>query len=1122
MKAFDVFVSYAHADRERVLELRDALDAQQLSVWLDDREIETFASISAAIESALAHSKVLLAFYSQIYPTRRACQWELTAAFLASQRADDDPRARVLVINPERDAGHIEPVELRDARFAPAPAPGDAAALEALARRIAEHLAGIDCELGALGVTARSPLVGRRPVGASRFVGRVQDMWSVHSALCAGDVGLITSAHGGDPAVKVTGMGGIGKSLLAQEYALRFAAAYPGGVFWLRAHGHDDRGDVLTHETRDAERDTQLLAFARHLEIDVTDLAPEALPGVIGGEVDRRAQPFLWIVDDVPPGLGSRALESWYAPGRFGRTLITTRTHEYRGVGTQIDIGVLSLDEGYELLVKHRVPDGDREQEAARRLVGDLGAHALAVDVAGAALAAERGVRSFAQYRGALADDIAVLEVAAALVGELPDGHEASIAATLTRSIRQLTEPALDFLRLASRLAVDPIPAALVVSVFAHVDDIGEDQARDRAVTAMHETAERSLADATDDTGDKRVHTLISRTIAVLERASTRTGALADSAIEVLIDQLTTAVPSGVSAGASTLAHARHLAWPLLDPRYAFLLDAVAFHDSRRGDYRLARTQEEQVLAARRRLLGDEHPDTLTSRSSLAVTLGALGDHVAARTLHEQTLAARRRLLGDEHPDTLSSLNNLAGTLRALGDHVAARALHEQTLAARRRLLGDEHPDTLTSVNNLAAALRALGDPAGARELFEETLTAWRRLLGDEHPQTLTSMNNLAGALRALGDYAGARTLYEQTLAARRRLLGDEHPQTLTSMNNLAVTLGALGDHAAARPLLEQTLAARRRVLGDEHPDTLSAVNSLAATLGALGDHAAARPLLEQTLAARRRLLGDEHPNTLLSMNNLAVTLGALGDHAGARALHEHALAASRRQLGDEHPNTLRSTRNLAETLTALGEHALAHALCEHVLAASRRLLGDEHPQTLLSMNNLAAALGALGDHAGARALHEQTLAASRRVLGDEHPDTLMSMRNLAETLTALGEHALAHALCEHVLAAARRVLGDEHPDTLVSMNNLAVALGALGGDHAGARALLEQTLAAQRRVLGDMHPQTLMSMSNLADTLTALGDHAGASALLEDARPGIQPSTGLLSVRPRRFWWRR
>lgn len=137
---FDVFVSYARADRDQVLVLHDALAARGLAVWLDERGIETFASITAAIEHGLARSKALLAFYSQAYPLRRACQWELTAGFIAAQREGRDPRERVLVVNPEGDAGHVQPVQLRDALYARAPAQDDRAGWDALAARIAAHL----------------------------------------------------------------------------------------------------------------------------------------------------------------------------------------------------------------------------------------------------------------------------------------------------------------------------------------------------------------------------------------------------------------------------------------------------------------------------------------------------------------------------------------------------------------------------------------------------------------------------------------------------------------------------------------------------------------------------------------------------------------------------------------------------------------------------------------------------------------------------------------------------------------------------------------------------------------------------------------------------------------------
>ncbi|WP_203097920.1 tetratricopeptide repeat protein [Skermanella rosea] len=94
------------------------------------------------------------------------------------------------------------------------------------------------------------------------------------------------------------------------------------------------------------------------------------------------------------------------------------------------------------------------------------------------------------------------------------------------------------------------------------------------------------------------------------------------------------------------------------------------------------------MLALRRRVLGDEHPDTLTSMSNLALTLGAQGNHGGARALEEQVLALRRGVLGDEHPDTLTSMNNLAGTLLHLGDAQGARALVADALPVALRKYG--------------------------------------------------------------------------------------------------------------------------------------------------------------------------------------------------------------------------------------------------------------------------------------------------------------------------------------------------------------------------------------------------------------------------------------------------
>ncbi|MFC7388454.1 tetratricopeptide repeat protein [Sphaerisporangium rhizosphaerae] len=96
-----------------------------------------------------------------------------------------------------------------------------------------------------------------------------------------------------------------------------------------------------------------------------------------------------------------------------------------------------------------------------------------------------------------------------------------------------------------------------------------------------------------------------------------------------------------------------------------------------------------------------------------SLTLYELGELQRARTVEEQALEGRRRVLGADHPDTLTSMSDLAITLREMGELQQARALEQQALEVRRRVLGDDHPDTKQSERNLAGVQEALAEGDG-------------------------------------------------------------------------------------------------------------------------------------------------------------------------------------------------------------------------------------------------------------------------------------------------------------------------------------------------------------------------------------------------------------------------
>jgi tetratricopeptide (TPR) repeat protein len=187
--------------------------------------------------------------------------------------------------------------------------------------------------------------------------------------------------------------------------------------------------------------------------------------------------------------------------------------------------------------------------------------------------------------------------------------------------------------------------------------------------------------------------------------------------------------------------------------------------------------------------------------------------------LEVKVLEARRRVLGEEHPDTIIAMANLASTYWKQGRSKEAEELDIKVLEVRRRVLGEEHPDTIIAMANLASTYWNQGRSKEAEELNVKVLEASRRVLGEEHPDTIIAMANLASTYWKQGRSKEAEELNVKVLEARQRVLGEEHPDTIMAMANLAYTKRDLGQNAVAIDLMTQSATASSQVLGYDHPN---------------------------------------------------------------------------------------------------------------------------------------------------------------------------------------------------------------------------------------------------------------------------------------------------------------
>jgi hypothetical protein len=636
------------------------------------------------------------------------------------------------------------------------------------------------------------------------FTGRDALLAAVRDRLLAGDRAVVQALQG---------MGGVGKTQLAIEYAHRFTKAYD-VAWWVNAEQAGLIGD-------------QFAALGAALGCIQPGAGTEAVRAAVLASLHQRGR-WLLVFDNTETPAD---IQPWL-PGGAGHVLITSRARAWAELAAPVEVDVLARAESVALL-QDRVPG--LEAADADRLADQLGDLPLAVAQA-AGFMAETGT-STAQY----------LDLLGTQAGQLLD--QAAPGSPYPRSLAAATRLAAD------RLDRDDPAAGQLASVCAFLapEPIPEDLFTNAPGDLPGELAAR----AADPLAWRQILARLARQS--LARIDQRGLVMHRLTQAILRDRLTAQQATATRACSETVlaaANPRDPDNPVTWPRWAQLMphllaSDLAATDSRdlrwmacnacwnllaRGDTRTAHDLAVDLRRHWRDRLGDNDGNVRATATYLAWALRDMGRYTAARELDEDNLAYRRRVLGNDHPHTLTSASNLAGDLRGLGEHQAARELDEDTLARFRRVLGDDDPDTLASADNLAGDLRSLGEHQAARELDEDTLARFRGALGDDHPHTLISADNLANDLRSLGEHQAARELDEDTLARRRRVLGDDHPHTLASAGNLATDLRSLGEHQAARKLDEDTLARRRRVLGDDHPHTLASANNLAADLRALGE----------------------------------------------------------------------------------------------------------------------------------------------------------------------------------------------------------------------------------------------------------------------------------------------
>jgi tetratricopeptide (TPR) repeat protein len=805
---------------------------------------------------------------------------------------------------------------------------------------------------------------GRIPPRNKNFTGRKELLGQLRDGIAGQVTAVVPHA--------LHGLGGVGKTQMAVEYAYRFRTEYD-VVWWIPADQ-----PVLVRSS--------LASLAPYL-----GLPPSTASGVEDAakavlEALRRGEPYnrwLLIFDnaDQPEDL------SEIIPHGPGHVLITSRNHRWEGVVDTVAVDVFRREESLEFLQK-RVPRAITAADADR-LAHELGDLPLALEQAGA-LQAETGM-SVTEYLRLLTERTSQL-----LAEGKPSEYPVSMTAAWGLSVASLNDKlpeAVALLRCCAFFGPEPIPrdvfgqprltmgeplAGLMRNPILLSQVIGE---LGRYALARLDVPNRTIQ------VHRLIQALLREELLLDEQQRMRdavhlllSGYAPDDPYEPdnwkrYSELLGHVVPARV--GLSKAEEARRLSVNIVQYLYAS------------GDFQSARDHAESFLPRWIVDSGEEHSDVLELRMEQANILRELGDYEASSSLNLSTLKVAEKTLGLDDELTLRFLRGEGADLRALGDFQRALERDEELLSRYKAKFGEVDMRTIRTANNVALDYGLSSSYVRSREVLDSAYQACLALEANKLDKLthITIWSGLARAVRLCGDYSQASDLGEDAYAYAVEQFGVEHTQTLRTGKDLAIAWRRTGEIDRAAELTDEIHTRCVRQFDLDHPDTLAAAMCLANLLRTRGDKSEALELAEDTVRRYPKVYGPTHPYNYGCMGNLAIMHRVMDDPQSARELNEEALAGLEGKLGRDHHYSLTVATNLASDLAALGDFDNASRLGRGTLRRLRTVLGESHPMALSCAANLSADLKVLGEEEEAAALFEATKGAYERTLGLEHPD---------------------------------------------------------------------------------------------------------------------------------------
>ncbi len=823
----------------------------------------------------------------------------------------------------------------------------------------------------------------------------------------------------------ISGLGGIGKTQLAIEYAYRYSQHYQ-AVLWVQAA-------TLQSLISSYIELAQLLDLPQKNETDTMQIR-DAVKSWFQTTNDQ----WLLIFDNADE---PELLADFLPTHKIGHILITTRRSDLPEPAHTIDLDVLDEATSSLFLLRRTnrlAPDAsldqakEYEQQLARELAHKLGGLPLALEQAGAYIATTR--------KG-LADYLSLYERQRTKLlsrrQDVPHDYLEPVATTWDISFERVIQrnaAAIDLFHFCAFLAPDAIPEEMITVGAEHLGErlqqVADDELAfdkllediqaysllrrdgERRMLHLHRLVQMVLRDRLDQ---ERQQAWKKRVVNVL----------AMSEMFPLTNFETKAQSQRV------IAHALEcLNWEDSETLHTKEMVAVCLKVARyfldHGQYKEAELPLQQALPMLKNVI---HVKGYISHE-LANIYGAQGRYREAETLYIQALDLLKQLkdmfekVNTEvaqylHTYMVDVMNNLGTLYYDTGSYATAESIYKDVLYITEHQQGAEHADTAQSLHNLGELYSAQKRKAEAEALLVKALDIRERVLGPEHPFVANTLSSLSKLYQSQEHYRQAENLLQRALYIYEKAVKAEHPVVGSILNNLAHVYWAQGKNEEAKALFQRALSILKEQLVPEHPYIAGIQDNLAL-------------LRENQKMREKEPQKDTFPKEkVVSLYEQARLFMNQGKPEKAEQLHQKILRLQEPVLGSDHPFIAASLNNLATIYRVQDRCLEAEAYGQQSLRIIEQALGSDDLKVVPPLINLATLFISQGKGKKAEEFCLRALDIRERSLGPDHPDVAQVLVNLAAIYRAQSKCEEAKLHCQRALKIYQQSLGFSHLSTL-------------------------------------------------------------------------------------------